>query len=111
MKTENRKAATTAYKERKLIMGIYAIRCLMSGTAWIGQSTTLDTIQNRLWFTLRLGNHPCRELQQAWNDNGAENFTFEELERLDNEDLVYVRDARLKERALYWRSLLGGLAI
>lgn len=45
------------------------------------------------------------------DDLGANNFRFDELERLDEEDLTYVRDARLKERALYWRSLLGGYAI
>ncbi|MBA8878854.1 GIY-YIG nuclease family protein [Phyllobacterium myrsinacearum] len=111
MKTEERKAATAAYKERKLVTGIYAVRCLVSGNVWIGQSPNLDTIQNRLWFTLRLGNHPCRGLQSAWNDHGAEEFTFEALERLGDEDLVYVRDTLLKERVRYWRSSLDGFAI
>lgn len=70
MKTEDKKAAIAAYKERKAIVGIYVVRCLTSGKIWIGQSTNLDTIQNRLWFTLRLGNHPCRDLQRAWNHVG-----------------------------------------
>lgn len=111
MKTEDKKAAIAAYKERKAVIGIYAVRCLASGKIWIGQSTSLDTIQNRLWFTLRLGNHPCRELQLAWNSRTSDDFMFEELERMDDEDLAYVRQARLKERVAHWRSSLGGLAI
>jgi hypothetical protein len=111
MKTEERKAATAAYKERKLVTGVYAVRCLASGDIWIGQSPNLDTIQNRLWFTLRLGNHPCRGLQSAWNDHGAQTFAFEVLEHLGDEDLTYVRDARLKERVLYWRTTLDGFVV
>jgi hypothetical protein len=111
MKTEDKKAAIAAYKERKAIVGIYAVRCLASGKIWIGQSTNLDTIQNRLWFTLRLGNHPCRDLQQAWNHGTSDDFVFEELERMEDEKLAYVRQARLKERVAYWRSSLGGTAI
>lgn len=111
MKTEDKKAAIAAYKERKAIVGIYVVRCLASGKIWIGQSTNLDTIQNRLWFTLRLGNHPCRDLQQAWNHGTSDDFVFEELERMEDEKLAYVRQARLKERVAYWRSSLGGTAI
>ena len=111
MKTEDKKAAIAAYKERKAIVGIYVVRCLASGKIWIGQSTNLDTIQNRLWFTLRLGNHPCRDLQQAWNHGTSDDFMFEELERMEDEELAYVRQARLKERVAYWRSSLGGTAI
>lgn len=111
MKTEDKKAAIAAYKERKAIVGIYVVRCLTSGKIWIGQSTNLDTIQNRLWFTLRLGNHPCRDLQQVWNHGTSDDFVFEELERMEDEKLAYVRQARLKERVAYWRSSLGGAAI
>jgi hypothetical protein len=111
VKTEDKKAAIAAYKERKAIVGIYAVRCLASGKIWIGQSTNLDTIQNRLWFTLRLGNHPCRDLQQAWNHGTSDDFVFEELERMEDEKLAYVRQARLKERVAYWCSSLGGAAI
>ena len=51
MNTENRRRAIRAYKDRKLVMGIYAIRCAASGQVWVGQSRTLDTIENRLWFS------------------------------------------------------------
>ncbi len=64
----DRKAAIAAYKERKTIAGIYVVRCAASGEAWVGQAPNLETIQNRIWFSLRQGSHTCRSLQAAWND-------------------------------------------
>jgi hypothetical protein len=110
-KGEDRKAAIAAYKERKSVAGIYVIRCAASGEAWVGQAPNLDTIQNRIWFTLRLGNNPCHGLQKAWRDYGAESLSFEVLERLADEESSYVRNALLKERMVYWRSELGAQAV
>ncbi len=101
MRAEDRKAAVSAYKERKIISGVYLIRCAVSGEAWIGACAELSTIQNRIWFTLRFGNHPNKTLQQTWAEHGAEAFSFEPLERLEEDD-PYIRTARLKERAAHW---------
>lgn len=111
MRVEDRKAAIAAYKERKVVAGIYAVRCTASGRVWVGRATNLDTVQTRLWFTLRFGNSPHRELQRAWNEHGAGSFTFEAVERLAEEDLACVRDALLQERALHWRTALGAQPI
>jgi hypothetical protein len=111
MKSEDKKAAIAAYKERKSVAGIYVIRCGASGQAWVGRSPNLDTIQNRIWFSLRMGSNSNRDLQTAWSAHGGDDFTFEALERLEDEELPYVRDTLLKERAIHWRSLLNGLAI
>jgi hypothetical protein len=111
MKSEDRKAAVAAYKERKSVAGIYVVRCATSGQAWVGQSPNLDTIQNRIWFSLRMGSHSNRDLQSAWSAHGADDFTFEAVERLDDEELAYVRDALLKERATHWRSILNGAVV
>lgn len=111
MKSDEGKAAVGAYKERKTIAGIYAVRCTTSGEVWVGQTPNVDKAQNRIWFTLGLGNNPCRSLQKAWADHGAESFTFEVLERMEDEESAYARNTRLKERMLHWRLVLGGLAI
>ncbi|WP_456620463.1 MULTISPECIES: GIY-YIG nuclease family protein [unclassified Bradyrhizobium] len=107
----DRKAAIAAYKERKTIAGIYVIRCAASGEAWVGQAPNLDTIQNRIWFSLRQGNHTCRSLQAAWNAHGEASLTFGECERLEDEETDYVRNALLKERWLHWRAELKAEAI
>ncbi len=72
MKTEDKKAARAAYKERKQVAGIFAIRCAPSGEVWVGQTLTLLTIQNRLWFMLTHGRpeipgdgEPARRLEHT----------------------------------------------
>jgi hypothetical protein len=71
----------------------------------------LEKIQNRIWFTLRQGSHTCRTLQAAWTAHGPDSLTFEECERLEEEETPYIRDALLKERALHWRSQLNAEAV
>lgn len=109
--TIDRKAAIAAYKERKTIAGIYVVRCAASGEAWVGQAPNLETIQNRIWFSLRQGNHTCRTLQATWNAHGEAGLTFGECERLEDEETAYVRNALLKERMLHWRDELKAEAI
>lgn len=108
---EAKKAAITAYKERPPSAGIYRIYCPASGENWVGAWSTLETIQNRHWFALRLGTHPNASLQQAWGQYGADQIQFEILERLDQTASAYVRTTLLKERALHWRTALGARAI
>jgi len=109
--TSDRKAAIAAYKERKTIAGIFAIRCNASAETWVGQAPNLEKIQNRIWFTLRQGGHPCRSLQAAWTTHGPDSLTFEECERLEEEETAYIRDALLKERMLHWRAQLNAEAV
>jgi len=109
--TSDRRAAIAAYKERKTIAGIFVVRCTATSEAWVGQSPNLEKIQNRIWFSLRQGNHTSRSLQAAWTAHGADSLTFAECEQLQQEEMAYVRDALLKERALHWRSQLRAKAI
>ncbi len=111
MKGEARKAAIAAYKERKSVAGIYTVRCTATGEVWVGQSPNLDTVQNRVWFTLRVAGNLNRALQKAWDDQGAQHFVFDVVERLDDDDLAYSRDALLKERLAHWRAELGAAVI
>ncbi|WP_414471320.1 GIY-YIG nuclease family protein [Microvirga sp. M2] len=111
MDTIDRKAAIAAYKERKTPAGIFAVRCSATGQVWVGRSRHLDTQQNGLWFTLRLGSGMNRSLQAAWNACGEAAFTFEELERLPEETLAYVLQATLKERLVHWKAELDAALI
>ena len=77
MKSDDKKAAKDAYRERRPVAGIYVVRGAPSGQIWIGQAPDLDTVQNRLWFTLRFGSSPHRSLQGAWTTHGADGFAFE----------------------------------
>lgn len=111
MRTEDRKTAVKAYKERKIERGLYAVRCTSSDEVWIGGSPDLSKVQNRLWFTLRQGNSTHRSLQAAWNAHGAEAFTFEIVERLDDEEIGYIREGVMKERIAHWARQLQAVRI
>ena len=110
MKAEARKLAIADYKKRVSIAGIYAVRCRTTGEAWVGQALDLDKIQNRIWFSLRMANHSNPDLQRAWSTHGEPGLSFEVLERLEPEDLAYVRDTILKERLAHWRTTLNAAA-
>jgi hypothetical protein len=111
MKAADKKAAKAAYKEQDTIAGIYAVRCTVSGQVWVGHVPNLGKVQNRIWFTLRQGSHPSRSLQAAWQTHGADAFSCEELERLEDEELACVRAAQLKDRCAHWRTELNALPI
>jgi hypothetical protein len=111
MNKDDRKAAITAYKERKVAAGVFALRCAATGQAWVGQARDLSTIRNRIWFTLDHGSHPVKGLQAAWNAHGGESLAFEELERIDGDLPEYARATALKERAAAWRSELGAATV
>ena len=109
--TIDRKAAILAYKERKPVAGIYAVRCQRSGEVWVGQTADVEKIENRLGFSLRQGAHPCASLQSAFAAHGAEHLSFEICERLEEEPVAFARSAQLKDRSLHWRSVLHAEAI
>ena len=111
MKTGSRKAAVTAYRERKVTAGIYAVRCAATGQRWVGRAPDLSTIQNRLWFTLRHGNNPLCTLQAAWREHGADSLSFDVLEALDEEADPYFREQALKDRQAHWRRELNAETI
>ena len=107
MKSEAKKLAIADYKKRASVAGIYAVRCVMTGEFWVGQALDLDKIQNRVWFSLRMGSHARADMRHAWSTHGEAALSFEILERLKDEELSYVRDALLKERLTYWRATLN----
>ena len=111
MKNEDKKAAVAAYKERKTAAGVYAVRCAATGQRWVGTALDLGAIWNRLSFTLRQGGSRHGTLQASWREHGAEAFAFEEVERVDEEALAYIRDRVLKDRLAYWRAKLDAEAI
>lgn len=106
MHPKEKKAAIAAYKERKVVGGIYAVRCRATDRRWVGRAPDLSTIQNRLWFALRLGTSPHRTLQVAWREHGGDAFVLEELERLDEEESAFIRDRTAKERHAHWCAAL-----
>lgn len=104
---EWKKAVIAAYKDKKVVAGIYAVRSTATMKVWVGSAPNLATVWNRLIFELRLGNCRCRSLQEAWSLHAGEGFDFEELENIDREALSFAAERVMKERLQHWSSALS----
>ena len=111
MNREDKKAALAAYKERKPEPGIYVVRCRATDQVWVGSAPELSAIWNRVSFALRQGGQTPASLQAAWTAHGPDSFTFEAIEALTDEQLVFGRDRMLKERRAHWCEALEAEAI
>ncbi|MBI1239727.1 MAG: GIY-YIG nuclease family protein [Alphaproteobacteria bacterium] len=107
----DKRAAIAAYKEKKTRAGIYAVRCAASGEVWVGASPTLDAVENRMWFELKMGERSNPSLLAAYQAHGREGLAYEELEVLKPEEDAYLRRAQLKDRAAHWCAALSAKAL
>ena len=112
MDKPNRRQAVRDYKERKVELGIFAVRCAVTGQTWVGGARDPAQQQNRIWFGLKTGGHPNRALQAVWTAQGEAAFSFEVLETVAADDLSdYERANLLKDRDADWRAKLGAAKI
>lgn len=105
MNRQDRKAAASSYREARPQAGIYAIHA--GGHLWIAAAPRLDTVENRLRFTLGQGAHPHAGLQAA----STAGYRVEILERLDPETEALSQPRILKERLAFWLEQTGGLPL
>lgn len=110
MQKNERRQARLAFRERAPRPGIYAFKA-ECGDVWVGRAANLDTIVNRVLFTLRHGSSPHRTLQAAWNRDGGSGITHVELEQLDAEKLGLGLERVLKERHRFWVEKLSASRI
>ncbi len=100
----DKREARQEYKLKKTPQGVFAIRCLSSGQAWLGPSTHLDSEQNSAWFQLRLGQHRNSRLQAAWNAHGEDAFTYQILETFEDDVAPLLLKNTFTERLEHWQS-------
>jgi hypothetical protein len=116
MDRTERKARVADWKERKVVAGIYALRCTPAdageaGGAWVGRAPDIGSIQTRLWFSLKHGSSPHRALQAAWKAHGEAAFRFEVLESLEPDESGPVAEYLLRARHEHWLEKLGASKI
>jgi hypothetical protein len=112
MDKQTRRDAIRDYKERKLSVGVFAVRCTATGQVWTGGARDLDQKQNGIWFGLRTGGYSNREMQAAWNVHGEAAFAYEPLEVLDVEGASRMGvDTLLKSAEARWRDELGAAKV
>lgn len=79
----DKKRLKREYKETPRPAGVYRVWNKVDDKSLVGSSLNLPGILNRHGFDLKLGNHRNRELQQDWNERGADAFEFEVLDTLE----------------------------
>jgi frataxin-like iron-binding protein CyaY len=83
---KTRKELKEEYKQMKFKMGVFQIKNKINGKVFIDSSTDLKAI----WFAQKLqldtGIHQNNDLQRDWKELGAENFIYEILEEIKQED-------------------------
>lgn len=79
--------------------GVYAIRHIASGKAYVGSARNIERRWKRHLTDLNCGRHHSAKLQRAWAKYGALEFEFVIIESVANE-------AHLIEREQHWIDLL-----
>jgi group I intron endonuclease len=68
--------------------GIYAIRNIVNGKRYVGQSSNINERARSHFGMLRVGTHHCRPLQRSYVKHGKDMFVHEILELCDIEQLT-----------------------
>lgn len=84
---DRRKELKLAYKQTALPMGVYQIKNNTNGKLLIGSSMNLPGIFNRHRFQLNAKVHTNKALQEDWNLNHSNAFTFDILEMIKSEEI------------------------
>ncbi len=77
---KSRKELNREYLERPKPAGVFQIKNTANGKVLLGSSLNLEGALNGHKFTLKIGSHRNKALQEDWERDGAEKFVFEVLE-------------------------------
>lgn len=107
MEKQNREECKEAYRGRKVVGGIYAVRNMKTGKRLVSFTADLRGFRNRFEFARQTGNGLSLKLQKDWKEFGPEAFTLEILEELEkkeaqtprefSQDLKELLDLRLEQ--------------
>ena len=86
MKTK--KELKDAYKQMKFPTGVFQIKNIRNSKVLIDNSVDMESKWRRHKMELKFGNHRNKALQKDWNEFGEDDFVFEVLSELkqDEED-------------------------
>lgn len=91
------------YKNRPRNIGVYQIRNKINGKILVGSSPNLDSAFNRYKMNLHSWPWGNQEFIKEWREYGQENFVFEILDQLkQEEDPLYDYKEDLKTLEELW---------
>jgi hypothetical protein len=80
---DRRRELSKDYKGRKLRGGVYTITNTVNGKYLLGHAANLASVQGHFQFALTTGSAVHPKLRVDWAELGAEAFTLEVLEELE----------------------------
>jgi group I intron endonuclease len=98
---KSKKEIKDDYKEMKFKVGVFQIRNIINNKIYIESSANLVAIWNRYKFQLKNGLHTNGSLQKEWMEFGEENFVYEilsEIKQDDNKTMDYRKEAKQLEK-------------
>jgi group I intron endonuclease len=72
--------------ERPKPAGVFQVKNTANGRILLGSSLNLEGALNGHKFTLKIGSHRNKDLQEDWNKYGGDSFVFEILETVQVRD-------------------------
>jgi group I intron endonuclease len=97
---KSKKELKDSYKEMKFKVGVFQIRNTINNKVYIESSTDLVAIWNKHKFQLNSGLHPNKNLQNEWTVFGQENFVYEilsEIKQDETETIDYRKEVKRLE--------------
>lgn len=107
MDKDARRAARTAYRERKVVWVIASLQ--IGAQVWVTMTPDAAALERRLGFSLRTGGDGAPGMRAAFAE--AKGLKVEVLERLDETLSAMARDTLGKKRLAHWAEVLGGAAL
>lgn len=99
----DRKAAKSAYAERKEVWAVIAVR--IGAAVWVTLKPDAKALENRLGFMLRQGGESAPGMRAAYGEAGT--LEVEVLERLDEDLSPMARERVGEERLAAWAEELA----
>ncbi len=86
MDSAKKKALLSAYKNKPMIGGIYAVQCGGNQRMLIKSTKNLEGQKNRVAFALSMNMCPEPAMLAEWNQYGAETFSMVVLDQLEKKE-------------------------
>jgi hypothetical protein len=86
MDKSSRKALKEKYQNRKIVGGVYCIKCKDRDEVWFRATEDMQGAKNRFHFFVSTDSCPEPSMMDAWKETGAAGFSFEVMEELERNE-------------------------
>ncbi|ADJ26571.1 ArsR family transcriptional regulator [Dehalogenimonas lykanthroporepellens BL-DC-9] len=99
--TNNRKDLINAYKQRKIIGGVFKVTNTTNGRYLLDSAPDIQARQNAFNFSVTTNNPFDYKMRKDWQEHGASAFTFEILDTLEKKETQsqeqFIEDLKMLE--------------